>query len=136
MRPITLIEVPFSFVASKVQRGNRMACREHHELRGANEKEPIGRDQKRINVHLGKPCKGRIDVGNGAGIQDIDLLSDGAGGGFNVTYLCLREGRVRVHENGDCRGVGTQLTQQPELLRLEFDLEPALPGDVAARNYL
>src|SRR5262245_51059179 len=127
MRPITLIEVPFSFVASKVQRGNRMACREHHKLRGANEKERIGRDQERINVHLGKPCKGRIDVGNGAGVQDIDLLSDGAGGGFNVTYLCCAKGEFGFTRTAIVVALGRSSRSSPNFFGSSSTWNPLCP---------
>jgi hypothetical protein len=45
------------------------------------EKDRIRRDQERIDAHLGEPRKRRIDLTNGAGTQNIDLLSDVAGGG-------------------------------------------------------
>jgi hypothetical protein len=64
-----------------------MAGREYHKLRGAIEKERIARDQERIGTHLGQPLKCRIDVANGAGIQDFDLLPDAAGGGLDVIHL-------------------------------------------------
>jgi hypothetical protein len=47
-------------------------------LARAIEKDRIRRDQERIDTHLGEPRKRRIDLANGAGIQNIDLLSDAA----------------------------------------------------------
>jgi hypothetical protein len=111
-----------------------MACRQHHELAHAIEKERIRRDQERIGAHLGEPCKSRIDIANGAGIQNIDLLSDAASGDLNVVHLHFGIGRVRVHENSDPRGVGPQLTQQPQPLRLKVENKRAYTRDVAART--
>ncbi len=90
-----------------------MACRQYHELAGTIEKERIRRDQERIGAHLGESRKRRIDLANGARIQNIDLQSDAAGGDLNVIHLYFGIGRVRVHENSDRRGVGPQLAHQP-----------------------
>jgi len=98
-----------------------MACRQHHELAGTIEKHGIPRDQERIGALLGEPRKSCIDIANGAGIEDIDLLSDAAGGGLNVIHLYFGIERTCVHENSDRRGVGPQLTQQPQPLRLEVE---------------
>ena len=43
------------------------------------------RDQKRIGAHLNQLRKARIDVTNGASIQDIDVLPNAAGSGLNIT---------------------------------------------------
>jgi hypothetical protein len=64
-----------------------MASRQHDKLRGAGEEKCIGHHQERIGAHLDQLRKGRIDVANGAGIQDVDLLADAAGGGLNVIQL-------------------------------------------------
>ena len=91
-----------------------MACRQHHELHGAIEKERVGRDQERIGVHLNQPRKCCIDVANGTGIQDRDLLPDDVGGGLNVTHLHLGLMDIcGIHERSGRRGMRTQLTQQP-----------------------
>src|SRR5262249_16455251 len=107
-----------------------MACRQHHELAGAIEKDRIRRDQERIGAHLGEPRKRRIDLANGAGIEDVDVLSDAAGGGLNVIHLHFGIGRAWVYENSDRRRVGPQLTQQPQPLRLEVENKRAYPRDV------
>src|SRR5262249_1920696 len=116
----------------RVQRGYRMACRQYHALASTIEKDRIPRDQERIGAHLGEPRKSGIDIANGAGIEDIDLLSDAASGGLNVIHLYFGIGRAWVHENSDRRGVGPQLPQQPQPLRLEVENKRAYARDVAA----
>src|SRR5262245_48999558 len=112
-----------------------MASRQHRKLRGAREEKRIGRDQERIGAHLDQLRKGRIDVANGAGIQDVDLLPGAAGGGLNVIQLNfglkLKSG---VHESSSRRGMGPQLTQQLQPLRLHLGDKRAGSRNVAART--
>ena len=97
------------------------------------EKDRIRRDQERIDAHLGEPRKRRINLANGAGIQNIDLLSDVAGGDLNVIHSYFGIGRVRVQENSDRRGVRPQLAHQPQPLRLKVENKRAYTRYVAAR---
>jgi hypothetical protein len=69
-----------------------------------------------------------------AGIQDVDLLPDAAGGGLNVIQLDFGLRDIPgVHENSGRRGMGPQLTQQLQPLRLYLALKRAHTCDVAAR---
>src|SRR5262249_42105544 len=79
-------------------------------------------------------CKGLVDVANCAGIQDIDLLAEIAGGGSNVAHLGFRTGIVRIHENGHRRRRWPQLAEQPQTLRLHLVDQRAYARDVAART--
>jgi hypothetical protein len=54
--------------------------------------ERVGRDQERIRPCFGHSRKGRVDIANGAGVQDIDLMPNTAGGFLNVTDLDFRGG--------------------------------------------
>ena len=85
-------------------------------------------------MHLDQPRKCRIDVANGARIENRDLLPEVAGGGLNVTQLVFGIEIVRVHENSGRPGMGPQFAQQPQPLRLERDKERACARDVAART--
>jgi hypothetical protein len=112
-----------------------MASRQHHKLRGAGQEERIGRDQERIGTHLGQCCKSRIDVANGARIQDADLLPDAAGGGLKVAHLGFGPMDIfGIYENSGRRSMGPQLTQQPQPLRLDLGKKRAHTRDVAART--
>jgi len=115
---------------SRVHCGNRMASRQHHKLRGARDEERIGRDQKCIGAHLDQLRKGRIDVATGAGIQDVDLLPDAAGGGLNVIQLDFGpRDSSGAHEDSGGRGLGPQLAP---IIRLHVDKRGAHTRDVAA----
>src|SRR5215475_8342573 len=108
-------------LTSRIQRRNRMASGQHHQLRGAREEEWIGRDQESIGAPLGQCCKSRVDVANAASIQNIDVLPNALGGGLNVTYLAFGLRDIsRVHEDRDRRGMRPQVTEQPQPLRLHF----------------
>src|SRR5262249_47738942 len=85
------------------QRGFRASMQELFECR---ESRP-----ERIGPSFGHSRKGRVDIANGAGVQEIDLMPKNAGGFLNVTDLGFRGGIPRVHENGDRRGAGAKLTQ-------------------------
>ena len=59
-------------------RGNPKACRERHKLDA-----PAGEERVRGNEHGFGPiahegCKGRLDLAPGAGVEDLNLQSDGA----------------------------------------------------------
>src|SRR5262249_14323017 len=76
----------------------------------------------------------RIDLANGAGIQDIDVLPNTAGGGLNVTYLDFGLKTCRVHKSSGRRGMGPKLTQQPQPLRFHLGDKRADTRDVTART--
>jgi hypothetical protein len=99
-----------------------MASGQNNKLRDASEEQRIGGDQECSVAHLGQRRKGRIDLANGAGIQDRDLLPDVARRCLNINHLdfCLWE-ITGVDENGGRRGMGPQLTQQLQPLRLHLD---------------
>jgi hypothetical protein len=83
-------------------------------------------------AHLSEPSESSVDFPNGAGGQQIDLLSNAAGGGLDVVHLRFGVSEVRIHEHGDRRSIGPQLAQQLQLLWLELALERAYASDVAA----
>src|SRR6266568_9250327 len=77
-------------------------------------------------------CKGSKPLDTG--IQDVDLLPDAAGGGLNVIQLDFGpRGVFGVHENSGRRGMGPQLTQQLQPLRLHPDKKRAHSGAARMR---
>jgi hypothetical protein len=71
---------------------------------------------KRVSACIWASVPSCIDLANGAGIQDIDVLPNTAGGGLNVTYLDFGLKICQVHKSSGRRGMGPKLTQQPQPL--------------------
>src|SRR6516164_1435395 len=132
VRPIAHQAASDGKLAAKIQCGKRMARSQHYELRGAIEEEWIGRDQHRVGAQLSQSLERRLDVANSAGLEDDDLLPDGAGRDLKILHLRGRKGAIWIEENGDSPGITAQLSQQPQPLRLGFGEERTYSGDVAA----
>src|SRR5262249_47223975 len=109
-----------------------MPCRKHDDLRRTIEKEPIDNNGKGIDALLPEGRECCIDLGNGTRVEDYDLPPDIGGRGPNVVQLSIDIRHIRIEENADGRCIGSQLTQEPEPLRLQLGLKPAVAGEVAA----
>jgi hypothetical protein len=109
-----------------------MSCREHDDLGRTIEKERIDTNGKGIDALLPEGRECRIDLCDGTGVEDYDLPPDIGGRGPNIVQLSIDIRRIRIDENADGRCVGSQLTQEPEPLRLQLGLKPAVAGEVAA----
>jgi hypothetical protein len=64
----------------RISRGNPVARRQGGKLHAAVEKECVASDEEGIRVLVRKGCKGRIDLADCTGIEDLDLQPDGVGG--------------------------------------------------------
>src|SRR5215510_600413 len=103
-----------------------MPCRKHDDLRRTIEKERIDCNGKGIDALLPEGHECCIDLGNGTRVEDYDLPPDIGGRGPNVDQLSIDIRHIRIDENADGRCIGSQLTQEPEPLRLHLGLKP--PG--------
>src|SRR5262249_61701665 len=82
-------------LAAKVHDRDGMACCQHHELRGASKEEGVSRDQERFGPRLGKPRKSRLDVAIGAGLENLDFLTNTLRSELNIIHFGDRIVRVR-----------------------------------------
>ena len=80
-------------------------------------KNRAGTDEQRTSSALHERCKGCLDVAVAADIENVELLPDRLSGRLHLASLPLGVRKVRVHEHGDCRRLGHQLTQQLQPLR-------------------
>src|SRR5262249_55468289 len=110
-----------------------MPCRKHDDLRRTIEKERIDCNGKGIDALLPEGHECCIDLGNGTRVEDYDLPPDIGGRGPNVDQLSIDIRHIRIDENADGRFIGSQLTQEPEPLRLQLGLKPAVAREIAAR---
>src|SRR5262245_3132667 len=116
---------PNQLVASK-------PCRKHDDLRRTIEKERIDSNGKGIDALLPEGRECCIDLGNGTRVEDYHLAPDIGGRGPNVVQLSIDMRHIRIDENADGRCIGSQLTQEPEPLRLQLGDKYADAGEIAA----
>src|SRR5215813_12146380 len=117
---------------AEVEGSHPMPCRKHDDLRRTIEKKRIDSNGKGIDALLPEGCERRIDLGNGTRVEDYDLPPDIGSRGPNVVQLSIDIRHIRIDENADGRCIGSQLTQEPEPLRLQLSLKPAVAGAIAA----
>src|SRR5262249_54772769 len=84
----------FGKLTHKIDRRHPVVSRQRSELKAAVDEQRAGTYQQRINRLLGKPCKGRINITAGGGLDDFDLLPDGQGRSLNARDKGLCEGKV------------------------------------------
>src|SRR5216683_8325753 len=80
-------------------------------------------------------CKNRIEVAVGAGMQDMELQSEGARRHLQVSRYGVGTSAIgRVDQYGEVRRCGDQLMQQVQPLRPQLHVQDAHARDVAARS--
>ena len=84
-------------------------------------------------MQLDEGSQGSVDLAFGAGLQDIELHPLRARRFLHVSHHALGNRIVRVHEQGDQRGLGNQLGEQLEPLRVQLGAENAESREVTAR---
>ena len=90
-----------------------MAHRQKRQLETPAVEEGVGADEKGVGPLAHKSREGRIDLAAGAGVEDLDLQSHGAGSRFHVSQRDLGiPGIGRIDEHGHTSGCGHQLTQE------------------------
>jgi hypothetical protein len=72
-------------ITHRIARRNRVAHRQHGKLNTPAVEEPIAADKKSVCSLGCEGREGRIDFANGAGVEHLDLLSQGAGSRLNVS---------------------------------------------------
>src|SRR5262249_38879114 len=109
-----------------------MPCRKHDDLRRTIEKERIDSNGKGSDALLPEGRESCIDLGNGTPVEDSDRPPDIGSRGPNVVQLSIDIRHIRIDENTDGRCIGSQLTQEPEPLRLQLSYKCAVAGEIAA----
>src|SRR5262249_35300212 len=117
---------------AEVEGSHPMPCRKHDDLRRTIEKKRIDSNGKGIDAPLPEGCECRIDLSNGTRVEDYHLPPDIGSRGPDVVQLSIDIRHIRIDENADGRCIGSQLTQEPEPLRLQLSLKPAVAGEIAA----
>ena len=110
-----------------------MARRERNYLIAPADKKSACADDERIGPLPHKARKCHVDVTRSAGIQHNKLQPKSTRGRLHLAHKTRRFRRVQVHEQSDDGRIGYEFVQQRELLRRQFDTEPAHSGDALAR---
>ena len=110
---ITHQPADFDIVTLRICSGNRMARRKRSKLDTPIGEERVGDDEKSVQPLAQKGSERRIDVADGAGVEDTDLQPEGARCRFNVFHIGLgTDGVDRVDQNGNASCSRHQLMQQ------------------------
>jgi len=87
--------------------------RQLNQLDATTVEEGVAADKKRVGPLAHEGCEGRIDLGAGAGFEDLHLQPDGASSGFQVSQCGLGIRNInRIDEHGHASGCWHQLTQE------------------------
>jgi hypothetical protein len=82
----------------------------------------------------GRSCEGRVNLAAGAGVNDLDLQTDGASSRFHVSQCGFLSRSIgRIDEHGNTREAGYQLTQELQALCRQLRIEKINPCQIAAR---
>ena len=95
-----------------------MAHREHRKLHAPAREEGIAGDEQGIGPLAPKRREGRLDLAAGAGVEHLNLQSEGACGFRYISQRGLGDGWSvgRIDQHGDPNGLGHHLTQEPQPL--------------------
>jgi hypothetical protein len=88
-----------------------MTHRQRDELNASVKEQRVGDNQDCGILPLDKGCEGRIDFAVGAGVEDIDLLSDSGRRRLRLLDSSRGGRKVRINEQGDAGSSRNQLTQ-------------------------
>jgi hypothetical protein len=99
-------------ITQRIGRRNPTACCQGDKLRGAGDEECIGGDEERIQALARKTGKGRIDLVDRTGVENLDLQTDGRGGFLHGLQCGFGGGRIgRIDEHGKTNSLGHQVMQ-------------------------
>ncbi len=94
----------------------------------------IGTDEEAIDSLAREVCKGRVDLANGASIEDLDLQPDGASCRCHISHGGLGIGGIcRIDEYSHASGGGHQLAHEFQPLCHDLTTEKIDTCEVAAR---
>src|SRR5262249_29521244 len=97
-------------VARRICRGDRVARRQVDQLDTPAAQEGIAGDEESVGPLAYKSCEGRIDLADGADVENLDLQPQGASSRFH-TSQCRLSIRImnRVDKHSQTSGGGHQL---------------------------
>src|SRR6516165_4559278 len=86
----------FGNFTRRICRGNRVARRQVGKLHPPTGEKRVGDNEERVGPLAHKSCEGRINLVAGAGVEDLDLQSNGARSRFHVSQYPIRIGGGRI----------------------------------------
>ena len=110
-----------------------MLRRQRDDLLASVQIERIAADDEPADAMLHHCRERAVDVARASGSQDDELQPDGARRLLQLRRLSRRFRIVRIDQEGDACRIGDHFVQQSQPLGSEFGVEPAHPGDIAAR---
>jgi len=117
-----------------IDRGHRVAEREHRELLAPAVEEWIAPDNEPAGLQWDQVCEGRINVASATRVQDMELPPQRAGRLLQLSRLDIATGKSRVDERGYCASVEEQLVQQLQALPIRFRTQRGHTCEVTARS--
>src|SRR6516162_5469653 len=117
-----------------IDRGHRVAEREHRELFAPAVEEWIALDHEPAGSQWDQVCEGRINVASATRVQDMELPPQRAGRLLQLSRLDIATGKSRIDECGYCAPVGEQLVEQMQSLPIRFRTQRGHACEVTARS--
>src|SRR5215831_2838864 len=106
----------FGNFTRRICRGNRVARRQVGKLHPPTGEKRVGDNEERVGPLAYKSCEGRINLVDGAGVEDLDLQSNGARSRFHVSQNPIRIGGGRIDEHCYTSRSRHQFMQEFQLL--------------------
>ena len=126
--PVTHQPTGFDNLAIRIGRGNPIARRERSKLNTPADEERVGANEKCVGPVAHEGSEGRLDLAAGAGVEDLNLQSDGACRFRYLSQRGLGDGSIgRINQHGDTNRLGHQLVQQTQPLDLDLGGKKLMP---------
>jgi hypothetical protein len=113
--PIAHQQARFGQLTVGTARRHPVARCQRGKLAAATAEERVGGDEEGIRPLAYESGEGRLDLPAGAGVEDLNLQSDGACGFRYVSQHGLGGGSIdRIDQHRNTNGLGHQLMQEPQ----------------------
>src|SRR6516165_10511043 len=124
----------FDALASGMSRRNPVVRRERRQLDAAADEEPVAADEKGVGLVAHEGGEGRLDLAPRAGIEELNLQSDGTRSFRYVPQRGLgRRSIRRIDQHDNTKGLGHQVVQEPQPLGGGLLSEKINTGGIGAR---
>jgi hypothetical protein len=121
-------------ITLRIGRRNPVVRRQGGQLHAAAGEESVASDEEGIGTLAREGGKGRIDLADRRGVEDMDLQPEGTGNFLHASQCSLGVCRIgRIDQHGNTNSLGHQLMQESQPLGDQLQDEKIGAGRVAAR---
>src|SRR5262245_56794399 len=132
--PVTHQPADFGIFTTGIDCGNRGAHRMYRKLHASAGEETVAADEQGVGRLAAKGCEGRLYLAASAGVEHLNLQSEGTRSFRYVAQRGLGGHSVcRIDQHGDTNCLGHQIMQESQPLCRQLSREKIHAGRVAAR---